>query len=304
MLATARASYGSGFIALDPTQESTETLEILDDIAEGSFFETSRDKGIILGAKLAENLDVELGKRVVYTMTDKDGEIVSGLARVSGIVRSGAASLDAGLCLLPIDVVRETLGYEADEATQVAIFVHDNRESEAVASRIDGALTWMETQPELYGFISMKVNSTIVMEVIIMLLIGAGIFNSLFVSVMERLREFGVMLAIGFQPIQVAALVMWESLWIALAGLVAAALVTAGPYYHLATEGLDATQMMGGADQPEISGVAFDTQMYVGIYPESAIAIAVIMLFAVLAAGIYPAWKAGRVEPVDAIKLV
>jgi ABC-type lipoprotein release transport system permease subunit len=189
MLATARGSYGSGFIALDPAQESAETLEILGNITQGSFFATSHDKGVILGAKLAENLDAQMGKRVVYTMTDKNGEIVSGLARVSGIVNSGAPSLDNGLCLLPLDVVRETLVYEPDEATQVAIFLRDNRDAGDVARRIDGALTWQETQPELSGFISMKVNGTIVMEVIIMLLIGAGIFNSLFVSVMERLRS-------------------------------------------------------------------------------------------------------------------
>jgi ABC-type lipoprotein release transport system permease subunit len=309
MLATARGSYGAGFLAVDPARESEETFEILGDITEGAFFESADDKGIILGAKLAENLDVTLGKRVVYTLTDKHGEIVSALARVSGIVHSGAPSVDAALCLLPLGTVREVLGYAPDEATQVAIFLRDNRDDEAIAARMQAAtsqgvvaLTWKETQPDLYGFIAMKRGGMIVMEVILMLLIGAGIFNSLFVSVMERLREFGIMIAVGFAPAQIFGLVMWESLWLGLAGLFAAALVTAAPYYHMSTEGLDVSQQWG-EQGTEVAGVAMDPTLYVSIYPEHLIAIGVIVLLATMAAGLYPAWKAGRVEPVDAIKL-
>jgi ABC-type lipoprotein release transport system permease subunit len=309
MLSTATQSIGAGFIAVDPALEAEHTLEIIGDVVEGAFFETAADKGIILGAKLAENLDVGLGKRVVYTLTDKQGEIVSGLARVSGIVHSGAPSIDAGLCLLPIDAFREVVGYGATEATQVAVFLHDNTTADAVAARLGAdlpeglvALTWKETQSELHGFISMKVASNFVLELIILLLIGAGIFNSLFVSVMERLREFGIMIAIGYSTAQVFALVLWESLWIGLVGLVAAALVTAAPYYHLHTKGLDTKDL--GTEGAEVAGVAMDSTLHVDILPENLLAIVVVVIIATLAAGLYPAWKAGRVEPVDAIKLV
>jgi ABC-type lipoprotein release transport system permease subunit len=309
MLATARQSIGAGFLALDPDRESAQTLEIVDDIEEGTFFETSDDKGIILGAKLAENLDVGLGKRVVYTLTDKDGEIVSGLARVSGIVRSGAPSIDASLCLLPIGTVRDVVGYAPDEATQVAVFIHDSIKADVVAQRLGqglpvdtAALTWKETQAELHAFIEMKVAGNLVLELVILLLIGAGIFNSLFVSVMERLREFGVMIAIGYSAAQVFALVLWESLWIGLIGLAAAALVTAAPYYHLNTSGFDTSAL--GTEGAEVAGVAMDATLYVDILPASLFAIAIVVLVATVAAGLYPAWKAGRVEPVDAIKTV
>lgn len=309
MLSTATQSMGAAFIGVDPDRETPQTLEIIDDVVEGAFFETADDKGIILGAKLAENLGVGMGKRVVYTLTDKDGEIVSGLGRVSGIVRSGAPSLDAGLCLLPIGAVREVVGYGATEATQVAVFLHDNATSDTVVEQLGAfasgdavALTWKETQAELHGFISMKVASTLVLELIILLLIGAGIFNSLFVSVMERLREFGIMIAVGYSSAQVFALVMWESLWTGLIGLVAAGFVTAAPYYHLSTKGFDVSTM--GTEGTEVAGVAMDSVMYVEILPESLLVIAVVVLVATLASGLYPAWKAGRVEPVDAIKTV
>lgn len=309
MLATAGKSYGAGFLAIDPERESVETLALMDSLVEGEMFESADDKGIILGATLAENLGVELGKKVVYTMTDKHGEIVSGLARVRGIVRTGAPTADGTLCLLPIDTIRKSLGYEADEATLVAVFIDDQRRAAAVAKTLRqrapqgvDVLTWQQVQPELAGFISTDRNSSIVFEVIVMVLIGAGIFNALFVSVMERLREFGIMMAVGFSPALLFGLVMWESLWLALVGLVAAAIVSAGPYYYFNTVGIDLSEMIG--EGVEVSGVAMDPVIYVDIYPENLLIIASIMLVATLLAGVYPAWKAGRVVPVETIRLV
>jgi len=310
MLATAGNSYGAFFLAIDPAEEDAETLSVLEAVTEGELFESSRGKGIVLGARLAENLGAKLGRKVVYTMTDKDGEIVSGLARVKGIIETGSPSLDGGIALLPIDTVREFLGYGADEATQVAVFIDDQRRAEGVAGRIGesvgydvAAHPWFESQPELASFIDMKVAGTTFFEIIIAIIVAAGIFNTLFVSVMERLREFGIMMAIGFSPKRLFGLVMWESLWLALVGLVAAAALTAGPYYYLNTSGLDMTAMIGEGGS-EVAGVAIEPVMKVGIFLEHAVAIAVAAVLATLVSGLYPAWRAGRVVPVESIKLV
>jgi ABC-type lipoprotein release transport system permease subunit len=310
LLSTARESSGAGFIAFDPKAEDQTTLAVMDEIAEGKMFDSSRDRGIVLGASLADNLRAGLGKKVVYTLTDKHGEIVNGLARVSGIIRTGSPTVDRGLCLLPIDTVRGVLGYAPDEATQVALFLDDNRNSQNVKLRMKEALgtgpgvhTWDETQPELAGFISMKVGGTKVFEIIIMILVAAGIFNTMFISVMERLREFGIMTAIGFSPGSLFRLVMWESLWLGLMGLVFAVILTAYPYYYLNTQGFDMSAMVS-KQGVEVAGVFIDPIMYVAIYVENAFAIAAAVLLATLASGLYPAWRAGRVVPVETIKLV
>jgi ABC-type lipoprotein release transport system permease subunit len=309
MLATAGQSYGAAFIAFDPEAEDESTLSVIEALSQGAMFASSRDRGIVLGAKLAENLDVGLGRKVVYTLTDKQGEIVQEAARVAGIVRTGAPSVDAGLCLLPIDRLREVLGYGPDEAVQVAVFLDDQRRADDVAARLDAAsgarasaLPWHRLQPDLAGFIALKVAGAWFMEVVIMVLVAAGIFNTLFVSVMERMREFGIMMAIGFSPARLFGLVMFESLWLGLVGLALAVAVTAGPYTYLARTGIDLTAM--GAAGTEVAGVAVTTVMRVGIYPENAAIIAAAALLATLLSGLYPAWKAGRVEPVDSIRLV
>jgi ABC-type lipoprotein release transport system permease subunit len=310
MLATAGKSYGAPFMAVDPALEDESTLAALEGLVEGSMFESADTGGIILGAKLAENLGVEMGKKVVYTLTDRRGEIVSGLARVSGIVRTNSEGVDSTLCLLPLERIRRVLGYGPDEVTEVAIFIDDHRRTDRVAALLDARLggetaarPWQETQPELAAFISMKVGGTIVFEIVIAILVAAGIFNTMFMSVMERLREFGVLTAIGFGPVRLFGLVMWESVWMALTGIAAAALVSAGPYLYFHEKGIDFSAMMGQGGS-DVAGVTVDPILYVSIYPQSAAWIGVAVVVATVLSGLYPAWRAGRVEPVEAIKLV
>jgi len=311
MLNSSSNNAGVFFVAYDPAVEDDTTMSFLGGVVDGALHETAKDKGVVLGQKLAHNLGVELGEKVVFTMMDRDGEIVSGLSRVTGIVSTGAPSTDGSLCLLPIDRVRDSVGYAPDEATQVAVFINDQRRSVQVADELTpslpegaDALTWDEIAPELRGFIAMKVGGARFMELIIMLLVAASIFNTLFVSVMERMREFGIMMAIGYSRSQIFALVMWESFWLALVGLIGASAFTYGPYSYLAANGIDISAQLADGGQIDIAGVGMSPILNVGIFPENVLIIAIFAVVATMASGLYPAWRAGRVEPADTIRLV
>ncbi len=300
MVATAHNSTGAAFIAVDP-QENNRTFALARNIVEGEMFKTPQDKGIILGKDLAETLGASLGNKIVYTLTDKHGEVVSALARLSGIIETGAPTVDGGLVLLPLKTLADRLDYAPNEVTQVAVFLHDNRQSASLA-RDFGALTWYEVQPELASFIALKRSGSVVMQVIIMLMLAAGIFNTLLMSVLERQREFGVMMALGFSAPQIFGLVVWECVWVALSGLVAAALLCAGPYAYLHAHGIDSTKII--AKGSEVSGVAFDPIMRVSIYSNHLLEVGLAVVIATLLAGLYPAWRAGRAQPAEVIRIV
>lgn len=309
MLATAGENFSAAFIAFDPGVEDETTLSILEALDVGEALEPGDAQGVILGHRLASNLGMELGDKVVYTVTDRNGEIVSGLARLRGTLRTNAPTVDGGFCLLPLDTVRDLLGYGDDESTMVAVFLQDQRKSGGVAGRLDRALgetvaavPWNTSQPQLAAFIALKVGGAVVMEILIAVLVAAGIFNTLFVSVMERLREFGIMLAIGWSPGRLFRLVMMESVWLAALGLVGAFLITLGPYLYLSSTGLDLTAVYGGT--VEVAGVGLDPVLKVGIFPRNAVLIGLFAVVATLASGIYPAWRAGKVQPVETIKVV
>ncbi len=310
MVSTARESYGASFIAFDPDAEDATSLSYLAAVSEGEMFASADVTGMVLGAQLAQNLGAEIGDKVVYTATDRGGEITAGLGRVTGLLRTGAPSVDAGTVLLPIAAVRDVLGFAPDEAGQVAVFVGDHRRSEALAARLQeqlgdeaAAVPWFEGRPDLYTFIAMKVGGGVIMIAVIALMVAAGIFNTVFVSVMERLREFGIMMAVGFSPAKLFRLVVYESVWLGAVGLVLAAVVTIGPYLYLSRTGIDMAAMTGNNASTEVSGVAMASVLKFGIYPEHVFRIAVLAFSAVILAGIYPAWRAGRVEPVESIRL-
>jgi ABC-type lipoprotein release transport system permease subunit len=310
MLATAHESFGAVFIAYDPQSEDEDTFSFIEGVEKGELYATAVDKGLVLGKVLASNLGAELGDKIVYTMMDKHGEIVAGMGRLSGTIGTGSPGADGSLFLLPLDTAREVLGYADDEATHVGLYLHDNRNSQLVAASIapqvgDGqvALSWDVVAPDLKAFVTMKKGGGYFFLIIIAVLVTAGIFNTLFMSVMERVREFGILIAIGYSSGQIFRMVMWESVFLAILGLFFGGLITYFPYRSLEENGIDMSEIYANQDV-SIGGVGFDTHMPFGIYPESAMVIVCCIIIATLSAGLYPAWKAGRVEPVDSIKLV
>ena len=198
MVNTAHESYGAAFIAFDPSREDETTFAILEATELAPEF-VRGENAILLGHKLAENLRAEEGDKIVYTMTDRNGEITSGMARLRGTVETGAPTLDAGLFLLPLQALRAAVGLSDDEATQVAVFLDDQRDSDRAAKALQAevpdqsVLPWDRARPDLAMFIAMKVGGALFMQILIAILVSAGIFNTLFVGVMERLREFGIM---------------------------------------------------------------------------------------------------------------
>jgi len=308
MISTPKDSVGAAFIAIDPDQESSESAFYLDYINEGKLFSKDSKKGIVIGRKMADRLKVGLGNKLVYTTTDKNGEITSGLARVSGIFETGASEADGYLILLPIDRMRSILAYEPDEATQLAIFLDDHHRADRLVEQIQAftqdptkqAVTWRSTSPDMAGWVAMDSTVNYLFQIIIFLMVAAGILNTILMSVLERTREFGIMMAIGMSPSRLIGLVLAEAVWVGIFGIIAGLVVTAPLYWYLHTDGLDLSGMF--TDSADVAGVIFDPTIYNDLRLESLIVIIIGAFLITLLSGIYPAFKAGRVQPVESIK--
>lgn len=309
MFASGAKSVGGAFIAIDPARETPSHNIFLRTLVEGRSFSAGEERGVVVGAKMAEKLNLRLGKKLVFTLTDKDGELVSELGRVSGIFKTGDDSVDGSVVLLPLALVRKTLGYEPKAASLVAIFLADHREAESVkenlarlwAKRPDiGVLTWQESQPDLAGLIKVDRLFNHLLQFLVGLVIAAGIMNTLLMSVMERQREFGIMMALGMMPGQVVWLVLLESCWLGILGLVLGVIITTPWFWYMATVGLDFSSQIG--EDYSAGGVLVDPVMKFRLYRESALWIAGAVFFLTLVAGIFPAFKAGRTTSVENLK--
>ena len=308
MFASARKSFGGTFIAIDPTQESANNNLFIESLTEGVMLSQTAGKGIVMGVDLVRKLKLNLGKKVVYTTTDINGEIVSAVARVSGIFRTGVAEVDGGMALLPIQSVQKVLGYESGEVSLIAISLGDQRLSHALRDKMQGqpefehveVLNWQQTQPDLAGMIAVDKSANRISQLMISLLIAAGILNTMLMSVLERSREFGVMMALGMSPRGLFSLVILESFWLAVVGLIIGIIITIPWYLHMAETGIDLTSAYG--DDFSFGGVLLDTVFKIRLFKESIIVILIGLFGLALLSGVYPAWRAGRIPPVESLK--
>jgi len=308
MFASASKTIGGVFMGIDPAQESPEQNLLIRSLVQGELFSGKDSRGVVVGSKMAEKLNLRIGKKLVYTTTDVSGEIVSEIARVTGIFKTGVNEVDGGMVLLPINSMRATLHYDAQDATLLAVIINDQRHAERMRDKISLAegdpqievLSWQQTQAELAGIITMDRSGNYISQFLIGLLIAAGILNTLLMSVLERTREFGVMMAVGMSPRTLFMLVVVESLWLAIIGIVIGIIITAPWYAYLYYEGLDFSGAIGG--DYSAGGILVDPLIRIRLYKESIIAILTGVFSLTLLAGLYPAWRAGRIPPVESLK--
>jgi len=308
MFASARKSVGGTFIAIDPAQETASNNLFIQSLVDGKMLETVSDKGIVMGVDLARKLQLSLGKKVVYTTTDVNGDIVSAIARVSGLFRTGVSEVDGGLALLPLQSVQTVLGYESDEVSFIAVNLHDQRASHVLRDSLQQqaafqdmeVLNWQQTQPDLAGMIAVDKSANKISQLLIALLISAGIINTMLMSVLERIREFGVMMALGMSPRHLFGLVMLESFWLAVTGLIIGIIITIPWYLYMFETGLDLTSAYG--DDFSFGGVLLDTVFKIRLFKESVVGILIGLFSLALIAGAYPAWRASRIPPVEGLK--
>ena len=308
MFASARKSIGGTFIAIDPAQEDANNNLFIQALSEGEMLTSTAGKGIVMGVDLARKLQLTLGKKVVYTTTDVNGDIVSAIARVSGLFRTGVSEVDGGMALLPMQSVQKVLGYKADEVSFIAVSLRDQRASHAIRDSLQSqpefqhvdVLNWQQTQPDLAGMIAVDKGANRISQLLIALLIAAGILNTMLMSVLERMREFGVMMALGMSPRNLFSLVMLESFWLAVIGLIIGVIITIPWYLYMAETGLDLTSAYG--DDFSFGGVLLDTVFKIRLFKESIIGILIALFSLALLSGAYPAWRAGRIPPVESLK--
>lgn len=310
MFASANKTVGGLFVAIDPAQESQVNNLYIRSLVEGKLFPNAGGRGVVIGARMADKLKVRVGKKLVYTTTDVNGEIVSEIARVTGIFKTGVNEMDGALVLLPINSVRRTLNYGDNDATLVAILINDHRYAIDMRDQIKllaggeqrEVLSWQETQPELVSLITMDKSGNYVSQILIGFLIAAGILNTILMAVLERTREFGVMMAVGMSPSTLFRLVIIESFWLAIVGLLIGVIITVPWYIYLHYVGLDFSGAIG--NDYSAAGVLIDPVMRIRLYGESILAILAGVFSLTMVAGLYPAWRAGHVPPVESLKTI
>lgn len=315
LLSSAAQAAGVAIVGVVPEVEKVVSL-IPDKIIDGTYLSDSRHPSIVIGEELARKLAVRTGSRVVlmtqalqHPQTEAQGDIHSALFRVSGIFRTGLRDVDAYVVHLPLPQMQELLGVPA-RITQVAVFLPHDRATLPVALRLRHVLaaeeievlTWPEVMRELAQFVWLDDAFNYVMLAVVLAMVGLGMLNTILMAVLERHHEWGVCAALGVQPRELAAIVLGESLALAVLGVGIGLSVGLGGHWYFATTGLD----LRWFTEIDLStaGTVFDPILYSQLsLPRLLWSVTVVFLMA-LALAVYPACQAARIRLPDALRVL
>ncbi len=303
VISSERESRGVLLLGVDPEREVAIDA-IGSSVAEGRTLESIDDNGVIIGRKLAKKLDTDIGKRIVLMSQDPDNEVADRGFRVVGLYEASLAAQEEAFVFAGRATIQRMLRID-DSVSEVAVVGEDYRVVAPLLTSVraaiggqDEVLPWMDIDRYLGTMMGVMDGFVLVWVIVIFLALSFGLVNTLVMAVFERVREIGLMLALGMRPASILGQIVVESLFLLALGLVIGNLFAYLSVIPL-TDGIDISAVAEGMEMFGASSV---------LYPELELrdmtTANVVVLVLGLLASLSPAWRASRYEPVEAITKV
>lgn len=292
---------GVKIFGIEPSQEKKVT-SIYRKVIDGSYFTEDKENQIVIGSKLAEQLKVKLNSKVVLFFQSIDNNLVASAFRVAGIFKTESSIYDASVVFVSREELQSLLGAK-DIVHEVAIRVRDVNMIDVVKNRLRANITnvlvedWKEIAPEYAltrGILYVELN--IFMGVILFALLF-GISNTMMMSVFERIREFGMLMAIGMKRSKLFGLIISESVMLLFTGGAIGAFLGWITVLVLSKTGVDLSMVTEG-----LSAYSIPVVLYPKVPLHMYISLFLMMLATAIIASISPAVKAIRLKPVEAMR--
>ena len=300
VISSERDTRGAILLGIEPETEVQVSFDA-DSITEGRFLEDSSDRGLVIGAKMADHLETDLGKRVVVMSQDPDNNIADRGFRIVGIYSAKLASLEETYIYAGRDTVQKMLSL-GDRVSEISITGEDYRHVDSWYPRIRQAagndvetLPWYEVDTYLGSMLAMMDGFVLVWIIIVFLALSFGLVNTLVMAVFERVREIGLMQALGMRPSTILYQILMESLLLLLIGLVLGNVLAVATVIPL-QDGIDISIVAEGMEM-----MGSSSMLYPALKLNDMIMANVIVIVLGLLTSILPAWRAASYDPIEAL---
>lgn len=302
LAAVGDASAGVAFRGIDPEQDA-KVSAVGRHVAQGEWLDAADPHGVVIGRRLAKILGVKLGGEMVVLSQAADGSMANDLYKVRGILKSIAANVDQGGVYMTAEAYRE-LFVLPKGVHQIIVRRPKTMALETAALTVGATAagyevkTWRDLIPTMASMLDSMEGGMMAMFVIVNMAIGIVILNAMLMAVFERIREFGVLKAVGVGPRSVFVLILLESgVQTVIATLVGCAVSLPGIWF-LTEHGIDLSSM----GEISIAGLAWDPIWKGDFSPKAFVNPILTMAFIVGLAVLYPALRAAFIRPVEAMR--
>ncbi len=277
-------------------------------IVDGSYIDDQDNPLVVVGIEMAERLNLKIGKKMVIATNDVHGDLVEQLCRVKGIFRTGSEEMDAYVIQMPIEFARRLFSMPVRSATQMGVVLrdpdHQQRVLQKMRAEAEGILAdvlpWQEVLPNVASYIKMDKGSNFVFQGILIFLILFTIFNTILMSVLERKREFAMLLALGTQPGSLRFQVLVESVFMGLIGCCLGMFLGGLAAYLVNRYGIDMSSFMG--ESFNISGFAMTTKLHAKMSAAIILTNAALVFVATVLLSLIPMRHTTKFSIVDALR--
>lgn len=295
-------SSGVQLIGIDVAADR-DVSQIFDHVQTGTWLEPE-DEGVVIGWRLAETLALDVGDELLVLTQGGDGSMANDVYPVRGILKGISDGVDRGGVFMTHANWRELMVLD-EGVHQIIVRTPKGAQLEQATDKAQGfapegakVQSWKQIQPMLASMLQSTDGSMVMMTVIVYLAVGIVILNAMLMAVFERVREFGVLKAIGFGPGKIFKLIMLETSIQTSTAMVVGVLLAIPANYYMANTGLD----LSALGNVSIMGLAWDpiwrSEVTVETYTTPVVLLMVIVGLAVL----YPALRAAFIKPLDAIR--
>lgn len=302
MVSSAESGSGVQLIGVDPVKEMQVT-DLHEKIIKGQYLDQEHSNQIIIGQSLAEKLNVKEKSKIVITLTELDGTLTGGSFRVQGIFKTANSTYDEMKAFVKANDLQDLIQLGDNSGHEIAILLNENDMEKQVAQNLEKAFpelnvkTWLQLMPEMQ---MMNENMDFMMYIfvgIILLALGFGIVNTMLMVILERVKELGMLMAIGMNRKRVFSMIVLETVLLSLTGgiigIILAVIVTG----ITQQTGVDLSMWAEG-----LNAYGFNSVIYPEIDLMSIIEITFLVMFIGVLASIYPARKAIKLNPAEAIR--
>ena len=300
MISSERASRGVTLLGVDPDGEIALGFDP-GSIIEGRFLESDDDKGLVVGRKLLERLETDLGKRVVIMSQDPDNNIADRGFRIVGVYKGKLAALEEGFVYAGRSTVQSLLSLEG-QVSEIAVSGQDYRYVGPLYDLVRNAIDsdsdvrpWMELDTYLGLMLGVMDGFVLVWVVVIFLALSFGLVNTLMMAVFERVREIGLMQALGMKPSAILYQVMLESLLLLCLGLLLGNILAVASVMPI-RDGIDLSVVAEGMEMMGVTSV-----LYPALKLKDIVMANVVVIILGILTSLLPAWRASQYRPVEAI---